>query len=295
MARTGSSARGTDNTGGPSRLIQVVRFGVPILLLAYTVVLQQANLRLQAENRILAESSVSGKTSEKLAVLGGENQVEWTVPEDILNIRLKECSEGKKTTSTGGYCLGNSRYLGLDASLADAIAEHVVKGGSVVDLGAGLGWYGKALLAHKTHPIAAYSGYDGALNVEEKSGGLVKHMDLTQPSPIDRRPCGSQADWVLSLEVAEHIPPQYTDSFLRNVRCRARIGTILSWAATSQRRDIHVNTKDMDDAIKEVERWGFKVDMEATKVLQEAAKFGHFKRTAVVYRVQNSQAVHSVV
>ena len=50
----------------------------------------------------------------------------------------------------------------------------------------------------------------------------------------DARPCVG-ADWVMSLEVAEHIPPQFTDAFLRNVRCHARVGAVISWALPSQR------------------------------------------------------------
>ncbi|KAK7004434.1 hypothetical protein BgiMline_005954, partial [Biomphalaria glabrata] len=54
----------------------------------------------------------------------------------------------------------------------------------------------------------------------------VKFLDLTSPQydvPI--------FDWVLSIEVGEHIPPQYEDTYLDNLARHAREGLILSWAS----------------------------------------------------------------
>lgn len=51
--------------------------------------------------------------------------------------------------------------------------------------------------------------YDSAINVQEQTDGLVHFMDLTQPHAADEWPCVG-ADWVMSLEVAEHIPVEHS-------------------------------------------------------------------------------------
>ena len=55
-----------------------------------------------------------------------------------------------------------------------------------------------------TSSLASYTAYDGSPFAKENSEGRVSHLDFT----IDA--FGLPAfDWVLSLEVAEHIPAAY--------------------------------------------------------------------------------------
>ena len=49
-------------------------------------------------------------------------------------------------------------------------------------------------------------------NVEEVSGGFVRYFDLTMEGLQLPR-----ADWVMALEVAEHIPNGQEQTFVRNV------------------------------------------------------------------------------
>ena len=156
---------------------------------------------------------------------------------------------------------------------------------TVIDLGAGLGHYGKIFMEEHS-PVISWVGFDGAMNVQNATDGLVRYMDLTQPHAADERPC-IKGDWVLSLEVAEHIPPQFTDSFILNIRCSCHIGAVVLWALPSQTGGLgHVNTKHQKDAIEAMARWGFYVDEEATKAAQEAASMGHFKANTIVYKVK---------
>ena len=67
-----------------------------------------------------------------------------------------------------------------------------------MDLGAGLGHYGMALLEKDSRH--RYQGYDGAGNIEEFTDRMVRYADLSLPLSLDR------ADWVLSMETGEHIP-----------------------------------------------------------------------------------------
>ncbi len=213
--------------------------------------------------------------------------MDWEIPIDIKEERHKEC-DGRKTSTTGGFCLTVKNRIGgnwmVDTALGNHLRDNVFNGMSVVDLGAGLGHYGK-IFREEGSPVKSWVGFDGAMNVESATDGLVRFMDLTQPHPADERPC-VKGDWVLSLEVAEHIPPQFTDHFIRNLRCSCTVGAVVSWAVPAQTGGLgHVNCKEEKDAIAAMERWGFVVDREATEAVQAAASIGHFKRNTIVYRV----------
>ena len=52
-----------------------------------------------------------------------------------------------------------------------------------------------------------------------------------------------QYDWVLSLEVGEHIPAKYFDTFIKNLCKHSKEGIILSWAIKDQDGLGHVNCR----------------------------------------------------
>ncbi|CAG0922875.1 unnamed protein product, partial [Notodromas monacha] len=52
--------------------------------------------------------------------------------------------------------------------------------------------------------IGSWTGYDGNPHVEDLTFGLVRRFDLSKPGSI-----GKTFDWVMSLEVGEHIPREY--------------------------------------------------------------------------------------
>ncbi len=215
--------------------------------------------------------------------------MDWKIPSDILHERYKECNNGQKTSSTGGFCLTKKSRIGgnwmVDKSLAAYLRDNVFKGMNVVDLGAGMAHYGK-IFTEKGSPVKSWVGFDGAMNVQNATDGLVRFMDLTQPHPADERPC-VKGDWVLSLEVAEHIPPQFTDHYVRNLRCSCTVGAVVSWARPVQTGGLgHVNTKEEKDAIAAMARWGFVVDEEATQAVKNSASIGHFQKNTIVYRVE---------
>lgn len=131
---------------------------------------------------------------------------------------------------TGGFCLskekvevgGNSRWC---PQLASEF-RRIFNGKSVYDFGAGMGWYGRALTATQDdgYKIKEYSAFDGAENVDDVfPDGFVKYLDLSQLVHLPKR------DWILSLEVGEHIPVQYERNFLTNLHMHNKEGLILSW------------------------------------------------------------------
>mmetsp|Transcript_26548 Transcript_26548/g.41650 ORF Transcript_26548/g.41650 Transcript_26548/m.41650 type:complete len:347 (+) Transcript_26548:105-1145(+) len=248
------------------------------------------NLRLGGKQEVADKDN---NNNDDILLVKGEmltemQAMDWEIPIDIKEERHKEC-DGQKTSSTGGFCLTMNNHIGgnwlVDTALGNHLRDNVFNGMSVVDLGAGLGHYGK-IFREEGSPVKSWVGFDGAMNVERATDGLVRFMDLTQPHPADERPCVN-GDWVLSLEVAEHIPPQFTDHFIRNLRCSCTVGAVVSWAVPSQRGGLgHVNCKEQKDAIAAMERWGFVVDREATEAAQAAASMSHFKRNTLVFQVK---------
>ena len=90
---------------------------------------------------------------------------------------------------------------------------------SILDLGAGVGQYGHALRSLDSG--TRWMGFDGSGNVEEMSDGLVGFGDLTIPLALPR------ADYVMSLEVAEHVSHEHEAAVIRNLHVHNCVGIIL--------------------------------------------------------------------
>lgn len=72
---------------------------------------------------------------------------------------------------TGGYCLTKKKIIGSneywDPAACNKMAEIFARS-SVLDLGCGLGWYGKCL--EKAGRRIRWTGFDGAEGVEKATG-----------------------------------------------------------------------------------------------------------------------------
>jgi hypothetical protein len=139
----------------------------------------------------------------------------------VLVLREGFLDETKATQDVGGNTL-------ISYGQSDKLAK-LFSGGSVLDLGAGLGnyeadWERKGLIG-KADGIVSVRMFDGAENVEKVTGGRAKWADLTEPLE-DVLP----ADWVLSLEVGEHIHAgTASEAFIRNLHEHNLRGTVVSW------------------------------------------------------------------
>ena len=86
--------------------------------------------------------------------------------------------------------------------------------------------------------VKTFDAYDGDPLIEERTNGSVKNLDLAIPHftiPM--------YDWVLCLEVLEHIPSKFEQIALFNIATHARTGVVLSWAALGQGGYHHVNER----------------------------------------------------
>jgi hypothetical protein len=209
---------------------------------------------------------------------------------------------------SGAWCLREeSRVLGfpiaplhfLDAGVAPGV-QQLLAGGSVLDVGAGSGQYGHYLIsrdpsygepevapggvgerrasdAHAAGP-RKYEAVDGALNVEPFTDNFVRWADLTQPYARE----GGPADWVLSLEVGEHVPAQFEGVYLDTLHRNNRCGVLLSWAVPGQDGKGHVNTLRNEEVQARMAARGYAFDAAAAAAVRAKAELPWFQNTFMV-------------
>jgi len=157
-------------------------------------------------------------------------------------------------------------HVGPDDVMVSTLAERVLlkEDGSccysLTDIGAGVGQYGHALKAR--HPELEYYGYDGAGNVEDFTGKYVQFIDLTKPLSLKR------TDWLLSLEVGEHIPHKHEAQVIANLHAHNCRGAIVSWAVLSQTGTGHINCHSNEYVINVFENLGYKLNQDITAALR---------------------------
>ena len=129
-----------------------------------------------------------------------------------------------------------------------------------------------------------WRGYDGAENIESFTEGFVRWVDVTDPV-FDTIP--NRSDWVMSLEVGEHIPPEATDSLLNLLDRHNRHGAILSWAIPGQRGHLHINNRPNAEIIQRFADMGYVQDAWALSFQAEVRKtadYGWLRRTFMVFK-----------
>lgn len=185
-----------------------------------------------------------------------------------------------KVTSSGAWILDPNYTYNFDKALALAVLD-LARGSSLLELGAGLGCYARSFTLHKTsYGLKSFLAIDGAANVAQLTHGLVVTRDLTRPFDLDI----PMADWVLCLEVGEHIPVALTEPFVDNLAGKAKKGLIVSWSNNCQRGVGHVNCRSNDNVIKLFGARRFIYDENATETLRAATIWPYFKPTILVFQ-----------
>jgi hypothetical protein len=161
----------------------------------------------------------------------------------------------------------------FDKSLCDAIIEGIDKNLTCVDIGCGNGSYTMALRDAGINCI----GYDGNPLTEELTNGICKVMDFSEPQQIGK------FDIVLSLEVGEHIPAQYESRFLNNLRDSSNRIIILSWAIEGQPGTGHVNCRNNDYIIDQMQQRSFNYCKASSLHLRSKSTLPWFSNTIMVF------------
>lgn len=217
----------------------------------------------------------------------------------LLNLKQKkigqlECEKvahlREATSETGGWCQKsskeNSGHHMTDQKLVPPLIEYL-KGKYIGSFGDGPGRYKQLFL--DSGKVKGYDAYDGAPFCETTSEGRVQFLDLTLPQyglPL--------YDWIISLEVAEHIPKKFESIYIDNIVRHAREGVVLSWARPGQGGYSHVNNRPFEYVKDLMNRHGFLHDDVQSQLLRNTASFSWFKRNTNVYRRKSVPSVESM-
>ena len=178
-----------------------------------------------------------------------------------------------------GYWILNSAstHHAHDDALCHRLIEFFLREGkSVVDFGCGTGSYLRAL----RDAGLDCDGYDGNPRTEQLSGGLGKVLDLSQSTHLPRT-----YDWMLSLEVGEHIPQEYEQSFVDNLHRHNTKGIVLSWAVPGQGGFGHVNERENRQVADKFSSLGYYRDVLTERCLrQSVTNCSWFRNTLMVFR-----------
>ena len=127
-------------------------------------------------------------------------------------------------------------------------------------------------------------GFDGNPNTPILSNNTCLVADLTTKNLKLNN--GKKYDWVLSLEVGEHLPKEHEKTFLDNITNHAKKGIVLSWAKKNQGGLGHINEQDNTYIEAEMTKRGWKRDINAEEGLRikTSPHCMWYSDTVMVYR-----------
>ena len=79
-----------------------------------------------------------------------------------------------------------------------------------------------------------------------------------------------RADWVVSLEVGEHVPRKFELMLVRNLHVHNRCGVLLSWACCNGGHQ-HVNLRPNAFVVRIFDELGYRFDAKASQAMRRPA------------------------
>jgi len=125
---------------------------------------------------------------------------------------------------------------------------------TVYDFGCGKGDYLEQLV--NEYPSVVATGFEGYVNNTTYKN--VSELDLSKPADLE------PVDLVISIEVGEHIPNEFESVFLDNISNSSKKHVILSWAIEGQDGNGHINCKNNDYIISQMQKRGWKFNDKLT-------------------------------
>lgn len=161
----------------------------------------------------------------------------------------------------------------FDKKLAIELTRILPKEEKVVDLGCGRGDYLSLLQFNGFDCI----GYEGTPDIKSISSfPFIHQADLSKEIETEK-------GTVLCFEVAEHIPKEYEDVFLRNVVNASTGLIIISWAVKGQGGHGHVNEQDSVYVATKFLELGYINNRELTTKLRKSASLWWFNKSIYVF------------
>ena len=170
-----------------------------------------------------------------------------------------------------------------DPGIATAI-QCLVGGGTLLDVGAGVGEYGAFFLGCKPERRPRWLGIDGSPNVTMLAATgpgrpLVREVNFCKPPPADLE----VHDWTMSLEVGEHIPRHCLSNFVGILVNYSRLGVVLSWARPGQPGRGHVSPRSGADVETMMKARGFDKDDNITEAFFKLGRLHYLQMNTKVY------------
>lgn len=189
------------------------------------------------------------------------------------DIQISPNGQWTSTTFTG-HCYDN----GLAQGLLRLLPYMGVK--TIADLGCGPGWY---VALFRKYGYEA-DGYDGNPNVEKMSAPLFANGFYCQCANLtDELEADEPFDMVFSLEVGEHIPNKWEDTYLDNLARNSAKYIIMSWAIDGQKGDGHVSCHPNHYIIGKMFERGFFFSTPVSRYLRSCASLFWLKHTIMVF------------
>jgi len=170
----------------------------------------------------------------------------------------------------------------LDKGLLRGLIRHVWQPSydgekmSMADFGAGGGQYSTWL--NETGLIESFA-FDGS----KQANTWVSQINLIADNHLWRT-----FDWVMCLEVGEHVPKQFSGMLLSNIQRHARKGIVMSWSNDWEGIG-HVNCLPQEQFVALVEKTtGFVHDRAASEVVRGGCEIEYIGRTVAVFRAPSS-------
>lgn len=181
------------------------------------------------------------------------------------------------------------RQWAIDKGLVRALVRHVWKPPlgpgppmSIGDFGAGGGHYSEWM--NETGMVHAFA-FDGTRHASKLTNGAVQEINFVEDLTLWRT-----FDWVLCLEVGEHVPKKFASTLLRNIKKHAKKGLVISWSDDWEGIG-HVNCLSRVDFISTVqEQTGFVLDEAATDHVKAGCEIDYIARTVAVFKAPGTAA-----
>jgi SAM-dependent methyltransferase len=107
----------------------------------------------------------------------------------------------------------------------------------------------------------------------------ILRLDLSEPFMLDEKGI------IICLEVGEHIPEKYQETFLNNIFNNCDKHLIMSWAVRGQGGYGHFNELNNDEIIPLIEGLGFKYLEDISKIVRKLTedRCSYFRNTIMVF------------